>query len=132
MIRFLAALSTLHCQILRVSRRKLKKKIRGLDFRGTVRFRGGNEISLNCYKSGNICHSGDRFSVLYSPSHALSDDIFGGLKLENFIPRFCDVIKYDILTYFYPGNDQDTYPRQCAKFGKKTCKERKLALNDRF
>ena len=96
MIRFLAALSTLHCQILRVSRRKLKKKIRGLDFRGTVRFRGGNEISLNCYKSGNICHSGDRFSVLYSPSHALSDDIFGGLKLENCIPRFCDVIKYDV------------------------------------
>ena len=40
--------------------------------------------------------------------------------------------QYDILTFFYSGNDQDTYPRQCAKFGRKICKERKLALNDRF
>ena len=37
--------------------------------------------------------------------------------------------QYDILTFFYSGNDQDTYPRQCAKFGRKKWKRRKLALN---
>ena len=37
--------------------------------------------------------------------------------------------QYDILTFFCSGNDQDTYPRQCAKFGRKKCKGRKLALN---
>ena len=40
--------------------------------------------------------------------------------------------QYEILTIFYSGNDQDIYPRQCAKFGKKICKRRKRALNDRF
>ena len=38
--------------------------------------------------------------------------------------------QYDILTLFYSGNDQDTYPRQCANFGDKMCKECKLALDD--
>ena len=33
---------------------------------------------------------------------------------------------------FYSGNDQNTYPSQCAKFGKKMCKECKIALDDRF
>ena len=61
--------------------------------RGTVWFRGGDsmvpggtEISLNCYNSINICHSEERLSVLESPSHALSDDIFGDI--------------YHILTFF--------------------------------
>ena len=49
---------------------------------------GKIEISLNCYNSKNICHSEERFSVLESPSHALSDDIFGGLKLENLYTTF--------------------------------------------
>ena len=57
---------------------------------------GGLTISLSCHNARNICHSEERFSVLESHSHALSDDIFGGLKLENFIPHFCDVIKYDV------------------------------------
>ena len=114
MIRFLAALSTLYYQILRVPRRKLKKKNQG------------GKFSLNCYNSINICHSEERFSVLESPSHALSDDIFGGLKLENLYTT------YNILTFFYSQNDQDTYPRLYAKFGKKMCKECKLALDDRF
>ena len=57
---------------------------------------GGTEISLKCYNSRIICHSEERFSVLQSPSHALSDDTFGGLKLKICIPRFCDVIKYDV------------------------------------
>ena len=48
---------------------------------------GGTEISLNCYNSINICHSEERFSVLESPSHALSDDIFGDI--------------YHILTFFF-------------------------------
>ena len=63
----------------------------GFDFRGTVWFRGGgggDEISLNCYNSRIICHSEERFSVLKSPSHALSDDTFGGLKLENLYTTF--------------------------------------------
>ena len=49
---------------------------------------GGTENYLNCYSSRNICHSEERFSVLESPSHALSDDMFGGLKLENFYTTF--------------------------------------------
>ena len=65
-----------------------KKKIKWFDLRGTVWFRGGTEITLNCYNSINICHSKERFSVLESPSHALSDDIFGGLKLENLYTTF--------------------------------------------
>ena len=61
----------------------------GFDFRGTLWFRGGEtENYLNCYNSRNICHSEERFSVLESPSHALSDDMFGGLKLENFYTTF--------------------------------------------
>ena len=47
-----------------------------------------SEISLNCYNSKNICHGKEQFSVLQSPSHALSDDIFGGLKLENLYITF--------------------------------------------
>ena len=49
---------------------------------------GGTEIPLNCYNSIYVCHSKERFSVLESPSHALSDDIFGGLKLENLYTAF--------------------------------------------
>ena len=48
----------------------------------------GTEISLNIYNSINICHSEEQFSVLESASHALSDDIFGGLKLENLYTTF--------------------------------------------
>ena len=40
--------------------------------------------------------------------------------------------QYDILTFFYSGNDQDTYLRQRAKFGDKMYKECELALGDRF
>ena len=53
---------------------------------------GGGELKFNIYNSINNCHSEEQFSVLESPSHALSDDIFGGLKLES----LCDVIKYDV------------------------------------
>ena len=41
-----------------------------------------------CYKWRNICHCEERFSVLWSPSHALSDDIFAGLKLQNLYITF--------------------------------------------
>ena len=51
-------------------------------------FRGESEISLNCYNSRNICHTDERFSVFESLSHALSDDVFGGLKLENLYTTF--------------------------------------------
>ena len=74
-------------------KKKMKKKIKRFDFRGIVWFRGGgggrgNKISLNCYNWRNICHNEEQFSVLKSPSHALSDDIFGGLKLENLYTTF--------------------------------------------
>ena len=49
---------------------------------------GESEISLNCYNSRIICHSEERFSVIQSLSHALSDDTFGGLKLENLYTTF--------------------------------------------
>ena len=49
---------------------------------------GESEIDLNCYNSRNICHSEERFSIFESPSHDLSDDIFGGLKLENLCTTF--------------------------------------------
>ena len=84
MIRFFAPPSTLYYQISEFLEENLRKQINGFDFRGTVWFRGKTENYLNCYNSRNICHSEERFSVLESPSHALSDDMFGGLKLENF------------------------------------------------
>ena len=46
------------------------------------------EISLNCYNLRNTCYSDKWFSVLESPGHALSDDLFGGLKLENLYTTF--------------------------------------------
>ena len=49
---------------------------------------GESEISLNCYNSRNICHSDERFSALWSPSHALSDAILGGSKIENLYTTF--------------------------------------------
>ena len=67
----------------------MKEKIKRLDFRGIVWFWGaGNIFFLNCYNWRNICHSEERFSVLKSPSHALSDDIFGGLKFKNVSTTF--------------------------------------------
>ena len=93
------------------------------------------KFSLNCYISRNILFIATNGFQYYS--HAFSDDILGGLELQKFV---CHVFvtssnmtsQYDILTFFYSGNDQDTYPGQCAKFGDKMCKECKLAPDDRF
>ena len=85
--------SSTKCSILsnsQVPRKNWRKKIKGFDCRGTVWFRGGmgTEISSNYYNSRNICHSEERLSVLESLSHALSDDIFGGFKLDNLHTTF--------------------------------------------
>ena len=72
------------------SKKTEEKKSRGLtqeDEHGSGKG-GGSGISLNCYNSRNICHSEGRFSVLEPPNHALSDDKFGGLKLENLHTTF--------------------------------------------
>ena len=42
---------------------------------------GGNQISLKSYKSGFTCRSQKRFSLFYSSSKALSNDISLTLKL---------------------------------------------------
>ena len=71
---------------------------------------GGSEISLNCYNPRNIRKF--VYNIFVTSSNMTS--------------------QYDIFTFFYSGNDQDIYPRQCAKFVEKMCKECKLALDDRF
>ena len=47
-------------------------------------FSGGDATnSLICHNSRNICHSEERFSVFYSSSQALSNDILFIMKSEN-------------------------------------------------
>lgn len=43
---------------------------------------GGNQSSLKSYNSGGTCRSQKRFSLFYSSSKALSNDISLTLKLQ--------------------------------------------------
>ena len=136
MIRFLAALSTLCYQILRVPQRKLKKKIKGFDFRRTVWFRGERiEISLNCHNLRNIFVIEENlvYSIIVPSSCSFRwYFIFGGWKLENlnttfFWPHQMWRHNMTFWHFFHSWNDQDNYPRQCAKFGKKCAKSANLS-----
>ena len=92
---------------------------------------GKLKISFNCYNSRNICHSEERFSVLESPGHVMPSLMLYLVvwHWEICIRRFRDVNHKALLWHFatfYPWNDQDIYPRQCAKFGRKGAKSANL------
>ena len=90
MVRFWPTIKGMcHRKISLICQKLWKKMSGGSFFKEKYGSRGWNQISLKSYNSGFTCRIQKRFSLFYSSSKALSNDISLTLKLWTAFNPFC-------------------------------------------